>query len=132
MKIDLSKSYDRVRWICISILLTHLGFILLIFLLDYELHSLVFFSVLKWMSLNLFSCSNTSSTKMSIISSDLLLVIEWLSQILGETKRRGSLKGLCVVIGFYTSHLFLVDDILIFCDGTRRYATMVKDALVFF
>ena len=49
-----------------------------------------------------------------------LLVVEFVRHFLEATKISGSFKGLPISQVLYISHLLFVDDILIFCDGSRR------------
>ena len=49
-----------------------------------------------------------------------LLVAEGLSCFLKEAVRRGDLTGLILAQGINLTHLLFVDDILLFCRGTRR------------
>lgn len=49
-----------------------------------------------------------------------LLVAEGLSRFLKEAVRRGDLTGLILAQGINLTHLLFVDDILLFCRGTRH------------
>eukprot|EP01018_Ginkgo_biloba_P002192 Gb_33330 [translate_table: standard] len=58
-----------------------------------------------------------------------LLVAEGLSRALGEAKRSGQLKGIKIGGSTYLTHLLFVDDILLFCEGTRRDVMKLKEVL---
>jgi len=49
-----------------------------------------------------------------------LLVAEGLNRYIKDTVARGSFGGIQIARGMTISHLLFVDDILIFCNGTRR------------
>ena len=102
-------------------LLTHLGF-------DYNF--------IKW----IFSCITTSSFTVLINDSAspffgaerglsqgcplshllFLLVAEGLSRALSHEKWHGAFKGMVISHKLRLSHLLFIDDILIFCDDSRR------------
>jgi hypothetical protein len=46
--------------------------------------------------------------------------VEGLNRALGEAKRQGTFYGIQISPNLKISHLLFVDDVLIFCVGTRR------------
>lgn len=56
----------------------------------------------------------------SLSSLIFLLVVEGLIQYLIEVVRRGDLQGLKLAPGITLTHLLFVDDIILFCNGSRR------------
>ena len=49
-----------------------------------------------------------------------LMVVDGISRFLINAKQMGGFKGLQISQVLYISHLIFVDDILFFCDGSRR------------
>lgn len=60
-----------------------------------------------------------------------LLVVEGLSCFLGDVKRTTDFKGIPISKILFISNLF-VDDILIFCDGSRRDVEKLSQDLTLF
>jgi hypothetical protein len=58
-----------------------------------------------------------------------LIVVEGLSRALIYVKRLGPLKGIRLGISVSLSHFLFVDDILLFCNGSKRDALELKDIL---
>ena len=128
LKTDLSKAFDRVSWIYLRLLLTHLGFN---------------YSFIKW----IFACISTASFTVLIngIASHFfhserglrqgfplspllfLLVVKGLSRALLDAKRRGLFEGIKIATNLNITHLLFVDDILIFCKGSIRKAKRLKN-----
>ena len=131
LKIDLSKSFDRVRWLYIQMLLTHLGFC---------------YDFIKWIKASLTTVSfvvliNSSTSPFFTVGRGLrqgchlssflfLLVAEWLSHFILEAKALGSFKGIPISEVLYITHLLFVDDIIIFCDGSPRDIIKLKEGLL--
>lgn len=61
-----------------------------------------------------------------------LLVVEGLSQFLLSTKRKADLKGIEVATNLFISHLLFVDDILLFCNGSREDVFQLKSFMELF
>ena len=121
LKIDLSKAYDKVSWIYLRLLLTHLGFAI---------------NFIRW----IMSCITTVSFAVHINGAAspffhaerglrqgcplspllFLLVAEGLSRALDEAKRMGRFSGICIGEQLAITHLLFVDDVMIFCSGDRR------------
>jgi hypothetical protein len=58
--------------------------------------------------------------------------VEGLSHFLAVAKNSGRFKGIKISPGMYITHLLFVDDILIFCDGTKRDADKLFEGLTLF
>jgi len=61
-----------------------------------------------------------------------LLVSECLSHFLIEAKSDGNFKDIKITSGLYISHLLFVDEILIFCDGSRQDIEKMCEGLILF
>lgn len=61
-----------------------------------------------------------------------LLVVEDLSRFIIDAVRRGELTGLVLTPGINLTHLLFVDDILLFCRGTRRDINCLHRGLTLF
>ena len=61
-----------------------------------------------------------------------LLVVEVLSQFLTDAARRGELTGLVLAPGINLTHLLFVNDILLFCRGTKRDIDYLHKGLTLF
>lgn len=55
-----------------------------------------------------------------------LLAVEGLSQMILEARRRGDIKGIEVAVNLHISHLFFVNDIILFSDGSRSENHQLK------
>lgn len=58
-----------------------------------------------------------------------LVVAEGLSRALMYAKRSGSFRGIKIGGSLYLSHLLFVDDLILFCDGSRSNTEKLKDIL---
>lgn len=61
--------------------------------------------------------------------SPYLLAVEVLCRALKEALRVGNVKGIKVGNACTLTHLLFMDDILIFCDGSRRDAEKLKEIM---
>jgi hypothetical protein len=68
----------------------------------------------------------------SLIPLIFLLVVEELSRLIKEASKNGSFKGVNIGTTYNITHLLFVDDILIFCEGTRRVIEKFKSILDLF
>jgi hypothetical protein len=120
VKIDLSKAYDRVSWLYIRMLLTHLGFELPFINWIMSCISIVSFAVLiNGASLPFFSAERGLDKGALFPHSYFLLVAEGLSREIGDAKSRGEFQGISISQNLRITHLLFVDDVLIFCCGMR-------------
>jgi hypothetical protein len=56
-----------------------------------------------------------------------LLIAKGLSRLLKEAYENGSFKGINIDTSCNITHILFVDDILIFCEGSRRVLEKFKD-----
>eukprot|EP00253_Pinus_taeda_P002811 PITA_02811 len=119
LKIDLSKAYDRISWLYLRMLLTHLGF-------NYSFVSWIMgcitninFVVLVNGAASSFFISQRGLRQGCPLSPLLfLLVAEGLSRLIHKARRTKKVKGIEVAINLFITHLLFVDDILIFTNGS--------------
>eukprot|EP00253_Pinus_taeda_P006972 PITA_06972 len=119
VKIDLSKAYDRINWLYLRMLLTHLGF-------NYSFVSWIMgcitnvsFAILINGAASPFFKSQRGLRQGCLLSPLLfLLVAEGLSRLIHKARRSDKIKGIEVAINLYITHLLFVDDILIFTNGS--------------
>jgi hypothetical protein len=133
LKIDLSKAYDRVSWLYIRLLLTHLGFTVPFIRWIMCCLSTVTFSVLINGSATDFFRSERGLRQGCPLSPLLfLLVAEGLSRAIAAEKRSGSFPGINISNTLHITHLLFVDDILVFSAGTRGEADNLNNTLKLF
>jgi len=133
IKIDLSKAYDKVNWLFIRLLLTHLGFNINFIRWVMSCITTVSFAVLINGSASPFFHSGRGLRQGCPLSPLLfLLVAEGLSRAIAEASRNGSFKGIKISPSFHLTHLLFVDDVLIFCSGSRRDAESLNSILDLF
>ena len=121
IKIELSKAYDRVCWLYLRMLLTHLGFeIDFIWWIMACISSISFVVLINGSASPFFYAER--ELRQGYPSSPLLflLVVEGLKHFLNQAKRGGGFKGIPISNVLYISHLLFVDEILIFCDGSCK------------
>eukprot|EP00253_Pinus_taeda_P003487 PITA_03487 len=119
LKIDLSKAYDRINWLYLRLLLTHLGF-------NYSFISWIMgcitnvsFAILINGAASPFFKSQRGLRQGCPLSPLLfLLVTEGLRRLIHKARRAEKIKGIEVAINLFISHLLFVDDILIFSNGS--------------
>jgi len=133
LKIDLSKAYDKVNWLFLRLLLTHLGFNIDFIRWIMSCISTVSFAVLINGSASPFFHSERGLRQGCPLSPLLfLLVAEGLSRAIDDARRNGTFSGIRIASNFQITHLLFVDDVLIFCSGSRRDAETLKDILNLF
>eukprot|EP00253_Pinus_taeda_P029977 PITA_29977 len=119
LKIDLSKAYDRINWLYLRLLLTHLGFNYSFISWIMGCISNVSFAVLINGAASPFFKSQRGLRQGCPLSPLLfLLVAEGLSRLIHKARREEKVKGIEVAINLYITHLLFVDDILIFSNGS--------------
>jgi hypothetical protein len=133
MKVDLSKAYDRVSWLYIRLILIHLGFFHQFVVWIMSCISSVSFVVLLNGATTPFFRSGRGLRQGCPLSPLLfLLIVEGLSRLLKEVEGNGSIKGVPIGVSCNITHLLFVDDILIFCEGTRRVIEKFKGIMDLF
>eukprot|EP00253_Pinus_taeda_P031126 PITA_31126 len=119
LKIDLSKAYDRINWLYLRLLLTHLGFNYTFISWIMGCISNVSFVVLINGAASPFFKSQRGLRQGCPLSPLLfLLVVEGLSRLIHKARRTDKTKGIEVAINLYIKHLLFIDDILIFSNGS--------------
>ena len=120
IKIDLSKEYDRVNWIYIRLLLTHLGFHIDFIRWIMSCISLVSFVVLiNGADSHFFHSEHGHKQRCPLSPLLFLLVAEGLRIFLNKSHSDGDFRGIYVSQALAITHMLFVDDILIFCDGSH-------------
>jgi len=121
IKIDLSKAYDRVNWLYIDIILTHIGFEVRFINWMMSYISTVSFVVLINETTSPFFHAERGLCHGCALSPLLfLLVVEGLSRAILEAKQAGDFSGIQFFVVLSITHLLFVGNILIFCGGSRR------------
>eukprot|EP00253_Pinus_taeda_P014363 PITA_14363 len=133
LKIDLSKAYDRINWLYIRLLLTHLGFSYSFISWIMGCISNVSFAVLINGAASPFFKSQRGLRQGCPLSPLLfLLVAEGLSRLIHKARRTNKIKGIEVAINLYITHLLFVDDILIFSNGSHEELKEYKNIIDLF
>lgn len=133
VKIDLSKAFDWVNWLYIRMILIHMGFRLVFVNWLMACLSSVSFSILLNGSTTTFLQTERGIRQGCALSPLLfLLVAEGLSIYLAEANVGGRFSGIKISNGLTITHLLFVDDILIFCDGSKRVADILSEDLTLF
>jgi hypothetical protein len=115
LKIDLSKAYDRVKWLYICLLLTHLGFDLPFINWVMCCITKTSFAVLINGSASPFFRAERGLRQGCPLSPLLfLLVAEGLRRAIEATKLRGEFHGISISPTLNITHLLFVDDVLLF------------------
>eukprot|EP00253_Pinus_taeda_P033955 PITA_33955 len=128
LKIDLSKAYDRINWLYLRLLLTHLGFNYSFINWIMGCISNVSFAVLINGATTPFFKSQRGLRQGCLLSPLLfLLVTEGLSRLIHNARRSNKIKGIEVAINISISHLLFVDDILIFSNGSYNELKELRD-----
>jgi len=121
IKIDLSKAYDRINWIYIHLLLTHLGFKVDFISWIMGCITNVSYAILINGATTPFFKGQRGLRQGCPLSPLLfLLVAEGLSQLIQKAKREGKVKGIEAAVNMNISHLLFVDDILVFTNGASN------------
>ena len=132
-KIDLAKAFDKVSWIYLHLILTHLGFDIAFIRWILSCITTISFSVLINGAASPFFHAERGLRQGCPLSPLLfLLVAEGLSHALKEAIRLGNFNGLQLEQNLHISHLVFVDDILIFCSGSVRDLCALDDILKLF
>ena len=119
IKIDLSKSYDKLTFSYIILLMTHLG--LEVSLINWRMSYLTttsFEVLFKCSTSNFFQAQGVLRQGYPLSPLLFLLVAEGLGKILREEKITSELKGVLVEKNLTVTHLLFVDDVLLFRNGS--------------
>lgn len=133
IKIDLSKAYDWVNWLYIRMLMTHLGFGIDLIRWTMSCLTFVSFAILINGATTHFFKSHRGLRQGCPMSPLLfVLITEGLSRILAATVSNGELEGISISRNLKLTHLLFVDDILIYCNGTRGDTDCLVSSLSLF
>jgi hypothetical protein len=132
VKIDLSKAYDRVSWLYIRLLLTHLGFEVPFINWVMSCITSTTFAVLINGATSPFFHVERGLRKGCPLSPLLFLLV---TEVLVEHWLMQNPMGCFMVflsLHLSLSHLLFVDDVLLFCDGQRGDAETLSNVLALF
>jgi len=133
LKIELSKSYDCVKWSFIRLLITHFGFEVPFIKWMMAFISSVSFAVLiNGATWSFFSSERGLRKGCPLSPLIFLLVAEGLNRAIGLDVRDGEFHGIWFTWGLWITHLLFVDDVIIFCSGQPRYANKLAQILIVF
>jgi len=133
MKIDLSKSYDRVSWIYPILLLLHIGFYLpLVRWIMSCVTKVSFVMLINNMGLSFFKSVQGIHQGCPLSPYLFLLVANILSRALIEEKRVSYFQGIILGCHEHLTHLLFMENVLIFCFCARIEGGILKDILELF
>jgi hypothetical protein len=133
LKLDMMKSYDRVDWRFLRLVLLQIGLILEATNWIMGCVSSTNFSVLINGSPSSFFRSSIGLRQGFPLSPLLfLLIVEGLSRILLKLVEDGKIEGVLVATGIRLTHLLFVDDVILFGKGTLLEWRVIKEALDLF
>ena len=133
LKLDMSKAYDRVSWLYVRMLMIHLGFDVSFMRWVMGCISSASFVVLINGAASPFFKAERGLRQGSPLSPLIfLLVAEGLSRFFIDAARRGELIGLVLAPGLNPTHLLFVDDIVLFCRGSKRDIDCLHRSLTLF
>ena len=135
LKLDMSKAYDRVEWLCLENIMEKLGFNL-----RWRGHMMQCISfVLYSVRINRKPCGNISPSRVlrqrNPLSPYLFLIcVEGLSALIKKFIENGASKGLfvCRRGGPSISHLYFADNSLIFCTVSLEECDSLQHVLKVF
>lgn len=133
LKIDLAKAFDKVNWLYLKMILTHLGFPHMLTNWIMGCISSVSFAILINGSASaLFNINRGIRQGCPLSPLLFLIVMEGLSRLIATAKRNGDFSGLKITDQYYLTHLLFVDDILIFLNGSIRDSIALNNILQLF
>lgn len=133
LKIDFSKAYDKVSWVYIRIILTHLGFKIGFIRWIMSCITSVSFSVLINGSASPFFHAGRGLRQGFPLSPLLfLMVAEGLSRALEDAKNKGLIHGVQISPNLQITHLLFVDDVLMYGSSSEREAGRLREILSLF
>ncbi len=131
LKLDMCKAYDRVEWAFLASLMGKMGFNTKFIALIIECISTVSYSIL----INGIPHGNFTPTR-GIRQGDplspylFILCAEGLHYLLKKAQLAGSISGVSLCrLGPEITHLYFVDDSLLFCRATREECQTIQDIL---
>ena len=132
LKLDMSKAYDRIKWVCLEKIMTKLGFVK-------KWRNLI----MRCVSLVSYSVKINGKPKGHIITTRglrqedplspylFLLCVEVLSALIKKAVDNGEMEGLSICRnGLKISHIFFADDNIIFCKAILEECNTLEKILV--
>jgi len=133
LKADLSKAFNRVSWLYLRMLLTHLGFPVGFIKWIMCCITNVSFSVLVNGVASAFFGSERGLRQGCPLSPLLfLLVMEGLSRLIKDMHHRGRLSGIKITKDCTITHLLFVDGVLMFLNEVIRDLTTIQNTINLF
>jgi hypothetical protein len=145
MKVDMYKDRDRASWLYIRLIIIHLVFFHNFVVWIMSCISSIYFDVFNFVVwiMSCISLLNGVVTPLFRLGRGLkqgcplypllfVLIYEGLSRILKEEEGNGSIKWVPIGVSCNITHLLFVDDILNFCEGTRRVIKKFKGIMDLF
>ena len=133
LKIDLSKTFDRVSWSYIQLILTQIGFphpfinwIMCCFT------SMSFSVLVNGAALGFFHTERWLRQGCPISPLLFLLIMEGLTRLLKNVRSTGAMEGVSITDRIVLSHILFVDDVIIFLNGSFRDSSCFKSILSLF
>lgn len=120
LKLNLQKAYDCVDWDYLRFILIQIGLSVEMVKWIFACYSTASFAVLINGSPSDFFKGNRGLRHGCPISPYLfILAMEGFSQLIHKARRQGFLSGIHVARSLFITHLFFVDDVLLFGRGSR-------------
>ena len=133
LKIDLSKSYDRVSWTYFRIVLSKIGFDgNFISWVMSSLSSVSFSLLVNGAASPFFKSGRGLRQGCPLAPLLFLIVVEGLSRALMNVKECGLYHGISFGNEVTLSHVLFVDDIVIIIDGTKQSLSSLFEVLLNF
>jgi hypothetical protein len=133
LKIDLSKAYDRVSWLYIRLILTHLGFdVPFINWIMGCISSVSFAVLINGVASPFFQSERGLHQGCPLSPLLFLLVAEGLNRALAHAKSQGNFTGIQIGKNLFITHLLFIDDVLIFCSGKQTDVESLSEILIMF
>lgn len=133
MKFYLSKAYDRMSWLYLRMILTHVGFHNN--LINWTMCCLSFVSyslLINGLVTNFFHPEHGLRKGFPLSPLLYLLVMEGMSTLIIEEKNRGLFKWVKIASNISFTHILSVDDLLIFMSGEISDSTVMNGILKVF
>ena len=133
LKLDLVKSFDRVNWTFLRLLLIQIGIPLLgVNWIMGCVSSSYFFFLVNGSPSEFFLASRGIRQGCPLSPLLFILIIESLSRIIMDAQQKGLIKGFQFSHDLSITHLLFVDDVILIGIGTIGEWSSYKDALDLF
>ena len=134
VKLDMSKAYDRVEWGCLEKIVLKMGFLVKwVDIMMRCVHSISYSIKINGRPIGHIASTWGWCPRDRLLPYLFLIYVEGLSPMLKKSMVDGQMKGVAARSrGPKISHLFFVDDILIFCRAMREdYSSLEKTLVVY-